>query len=142
MTDKEANAASPHAFTPRSRPVTVGKVIVWGALGLLLYVAHVAFIPLALALLFGLVLSAPVEALHKIRVPRSLSAALITSTTCEKTPAILAHKVTRRRRRLLPRPQPRQKAHPRSSLMWDRARSRVYSRLSSSHCFCSRGVPR
>jgi predicted PurR-regulated permease PerM len=30
-----------------------------------------------LALLFGLVLSAPVETLHKIRVPRSLSAALI-----------------------------------------------------------------
>jgi predicted PurR-regulated permease PerM len=57
--------------------VTVGKVIAWGALGILLYVAHVAFIPLALALLFGLVLSAPVEALHKIRVPRSLSAALI-----------------------------------------------------------------
>jgi predicted PurR-regulated permease PerM len=70
MTDKEA-------FTPRSRPVTAGKVIVWGALGVLLYVAHVAFIPLALALLFGLVLSSPVEALHKVRVPRSLSAALI-----------------------------------------------------------------
>jgi predicted PurR-regulated permease PerM len=77
MTDKEASAASPPVFTPRSRPITVGKVIVWGALGGLLYVAHVAFIPLALALLFGLVLSAPVEALHKIRVPRSLSAALI-----------------------------------------------------------------
>src|SRR5271169_2130589 len=70
MTDKEA-------FTPRSRPITAGKMIVWGALGVLLYVAHVAFIPLALALLFGLVLSSPVEALHKIRVPRSLSAALI-----------------------------------------------------------------
>jgi predicted PurR-regulated permease PerM len=65
------------AFVPRSRPITTGKVIVWGALGVLLYVAHVAFIPLALALLFGLVLSAPVEALHKIHVPRSLSAALI-----------------------------------------------------------------
>ncbi len=77
MTDNEAKAASPHTFVPRSRPVTALKVIVWGALGVLLYVAHVAFIPLALALLFGLALSAPVEALHKIRAPRSLSAALI-----------------------------------------------------------------
>ena len=51
--------------------------MVWGALGVLLYVAHAAFVPLALALLFGLVLSAPVEALHKKRVPRSLSAALM-----------------------------------------------------------------
>jgi len=64
-------------FIPRSRPITARKAIVWGALGVLLYVAHVAFIPLALALLFGLILSAPVEALHKIRIPRSLSAALI-----------------------------------------------------------------
>ena len=65
------------AFSPGSSPITSGKMIVWGALGVLLYVAHVAFIPLALALLFALVLSGPVEALHKIRVPRSLSAALI-----------------------------------------------------------------
>jgi predicted PurR-regulated permease PerM len=71
------SAVSPHAFVPRTRPLTVARVIVWGALGILLYAAHFAFIPLALALLFGLVLSAPVEALHKIRVPRSLSAALI-----------------------------------------------------------------
>ena len=74
MTDKEAKAA---AFVPRPRPLTAGKAIVWCALGVLLYVAHVAFIPVALALLFGLVLSGPVEALHKIRVPRSLSAVLI-----------------------------------------------------------------
>jgi len=45
--------------------------IIWGALGVLLYVAHVAFIPLALALLFGLVLSAAVEALHKTHVPEA-----------------------------------------------------------------------
>jgi predicted PurR-regulated permease PerM len=56
---------------------TTAKLIVWGAVGLLLFYAHVAFIPVALALLFGLVLSGPVEALHRIRVPRSLSAALI-----------------------------------------------------------------
>ena len=56
---------------------TTGKVIVWGAFGVLLYVAHEAFIPVALALLFGLILSGPVEALHRIRVSRSLGAALI-----------------------------------------------------------------
>jgi predicted PurR-regulated permease PerM len=43
----------------------------------LLYVAHVAFIPIALALLFALVLSSPVEALHKHRIPRGLSALVI-----------------------------------------------------------------
>ncbi len=53
------------------------KVLVLGALGTLLYFAHEAFVPLALALLFALVLSAPVEVLHSLRVPRSLSAALI-----------------------------------------------------------------
>ena len=56
---------------------TTGKVIIWGAFGALLYVAHEAFVPVALALLFGLILSGPVEALHRIRVSRSLGAALI-----------------------------------------------------------------
>jgi predicted PurR-regulated permease PerM len=56
---------------------TTAKVIIWGAFLALLYVAHEAFIPVALALLFALILSGPVEALHRIRVPRSLSAALI-----------------------------------------------------------------
>jgi predicted PurR-regulated permease PerM len=56
---------------------TAPRVLALGAVGLLLYVAHAAFIPIALALLFALILSGPVEALHKLRVPRSLSAALI-----------------------------------------------------------------
>ena len=54
-----------------------GKILAWMAFGVLLYFAHVAFVPVALALLFGLVLSGPVEALHKLHVPRSVSAALI-----------------------------------------------------------------
>jgi predicted PurR-regulated permease PerM len=67
------------AITRKPSPLHVGqldasKVLVLGALGLLLYVAHVAFIPIALALLFALVLSSPVEALHKHRIPRGLSA--------------------------------------------------------------------
>jgi predicted PurR-regulated permease PerM len=56
---------------------TAGKVLVVIAIGLLLYVAHAAFIPIALALLFALILSGPVEALHKVRVPRGISAAVI-----------------------------------------------------------------
>ncbi len=51
--------------------------LVWGAFGVLLYFAHAAFVPLALALLFALVLSGPVEALHRHRVSRSLSATFI-----------------------------------------------------------------
>jgi len=43
----------------------------------LLYFAHAAFIPVALAMLFALVLSSPVEALHRKGLPRSLSAVLI-----------------------------------------------------------------
>jgi predicted PurR-regulated permease PerM len=59
------------------RRVTAVRILVAGAIGLLLYFAHVAFIPVALALLISLILSGPVEALHDRHVPRSLSAALI-----------------------------------------------------------------
>jgi predicted PurR-regulated permease PerM len=59
------------------RRVTAVRLLAAGAFGLLLYFAHVAFIPVALALLISLVLSGPVEALYARRVPRSLSAALI-----------------------------------------------------------------
>jgi predicted PurR-regulated permease PerM len=45
--------------------------------GTILFFAHEAFVPVALALLFSLVLSGPVEKLHSWRVPRSVSAALI-----------------------------------------------------------------
>jgi len=53
------------------------KILVLGGIGLLLYVAHVAFIPIALALLFALILSGPVEWLFRLHVPRSLSATII-----------------------------------------------------------------
>jgi predicted PurR-regulated permease PerM len=65
---------------PRERPVratAAGKILVLGGFGLLLYVAHAAFTPIALALLFALILSSPVEALHRWRVPRGVSALLI-----------------------------------------------------------------
>src|ERR1700676_2108304 len=60
-----------------SRKVTSVKLLVAGAIGVLLYGAHVAFVPVALALLLALVLSGPVEALHGWGVPRGVSAAVL-----------------------------------------------------------------
>lgn len=60
---------------------TALKALAWGAFGLLLYEAHVAFVPIALALLFALILSSPVEALHRWHIPRGASALLILITT-------------------------------------------------------------
>ena len=57
--------------------LTATKFLVLGGVGILLYVAHGAFVPIALALLFALILSGPVEALHRLRVPRSFSATII-----------------------------------------------------------------
>ena len=71
--------ALPQPASP-ARQLTASKLLAWGAFGLLLYVAHTAFVPIALALLLALVLSGPVEALHKYRVSRSLSAMLILVT--------------------------------------------------------------
>jgi predicted PurR-regulated permease PerM len=59
------------------RALSAEKLIVFGTLGVLLYVAHVAFVPIALALLLALVLSSPVEALHRLHVPRGVSAFLL-----------------------------------------------------------------
>jgi predicted PurR-regulated permease PerM len=53
------------------------KTFIFTIIGVLMYVAHAAFVPVALALLMGLVLSGPVEGLHKHHVPRSVSAVLI-----------------------------------------------------------------
>jgi predicted PurR-regulated permease PerM len=57
--------------------VTAVRVLVAGAVGVLLYFGHAAFIPLALALLAALVLSGPVELMNRIGVPRSVGAFLI-----------------------------------------------------------------
>ena len=59
------------------RSTSATTVLVWGAVGLLLYEAHVAFVPIALALLLALILSGPVEALHRLRVPRGVGAFLM-----------------------------------------------------------------
>jgi predicted PurR-regulated permease PerM len=52
-------------------------VLVCVLCAVLLYFARAAFIPVALALLFALVLSSPVEALHRRGLPRVVSALLI-----------------------------------------------------------------
>lgn len=57
--------------------LTPAKLLVLGALGALLYVAHQAFVPIALALLAALVLSGVVETLLRFRIPRALSATVI-----------------------------------------------------------------
>lgn len=57
--------------------VTSVRLLLAGAIGLLLYFGHVAFVPVALALLIFLVLSGPVESLHARGVPRSVGAAVI-----------------------------------------------------------------
>jgi predicted PurR-regulated permease PerM len=59
------------------RKITAVRVLVAVAVVLLLYFAHEAFVPVALAFLFALVLSGPVELLHSARVPRAVGAALI-----------------------------------------------------------------
>jgi predicted PurR-regulated permease PerM len=67
----------PLEFKKIKSRVTSVRLLLAGAIGLLLYFAHVAFIPVALALLIFLVLSGPVEALHCRGIPRSVGAAVI-----------------------------------------------------------------
>jgi predicted PurR-regulated permease PerM len=74
----KATKAEPIASSAYStRSLSSRRLLVWAGVGLLLYFAHAAFVPVALALLLALVLSGPVEFLHKKRVPRSLSALII-----------------------------------------------------------------
>jgi predicted PurR-regulated permease PerM len=77
MTTKEHSGKSAADCVPRPQAAGAGKVIMWGAIGVLLYVAHTAFVPVFLALLLALVLSGPVEFLHTKRVPRQVSALAI-----------------------------------------------------------------
>ena len=63
--------------TPRPRSSWPILVLVCGLCGVVLYFAHSVFVPIALALLIALVLSGPVEALHRWGVPRGVSALLI-----------------------------------------------------------------
>jgi predicted PurR-regulated permease PerM len=59
------------------RDFNAGKGILIFLVGGLLYVGHTAFIPVALALLAGLILSSPVEMLFRLGLSRASSALLI-----------------------------------------------------------------
>jgi predicted PurR-regulated permease PerM len=75
MTVQKSSSDKPSAM--HVSQITASKLLVMVTIGVLLYVAHFAFIPIALALLFALILSGPVEALFRLHVPRSMSAAII-----------------------------------------------------------------
>jgi predicted PurR-regulated permease PerM len=77
MTTKNTTESASSVPVIHSWPSTAAKIFVAAILGTLLYVAHAAFIPVALALLLALILSGPVEMLHGKHVPRAASAALI-----------------------------------------------------------------
>jgi predicted PurR-regulated permease PerM len=53
------------------------RVLALIAVGAVLYFGHTAFVPVVLAVLFSLVLTTPVEALHRRGLPRGVAAALI-----------------------------------------------------------------
>src|SRR6202161_4137748 len=67
---KRISASSPRSSVAMRLPVAL-------AIGALLYFAHAVFIPIALAVLLSLLLTAPVEALHRSGLPRSASALLV-----------------------------------------------------------------
>jgi predicted PurR-regulated permease PerM len=73
---------SPH-LSVSTKPAAVGggsatlRVLAFAALGALLYFAHAAVVPIVLAILFSLILSTPVEALHRRGLPRSAAAILV-----------------------------------------------------------------
>jgi predicted PurR-regulated permease PerM len=77
MATKTNNESGSPIPLVHSWPNKAAKVFVATTLGVLLYVAHAALIPVALALLLALILSGPVETLHKKHFPRAASAALI-----------------------------------------------------------------
>lgn len=77
MTEEPPSAKDSNTLSERPKSSVPLLVLVFGLCGLLLYVAQSVFIPIALAVLFALVLSSPVEALHRLGLPRSLSAILI-----------------------------------------------------------------
>ena len=81
MTTKAAGADPPRPVRMKRTRTTATKLLVLGAIGLLLYEAHLAFIPIALALLLALILSGPVEALNRVGVPRGVSAILLLMVT-------------------------------------------------------------
>ena len=72
------------------RDFNAGKGILFVLIGVILYIGHSAFIPVALALLAALILSSPVEMLFRLGLPRSLGALLILVATLAAAAGLLA----------------------------------------------------
>jgi len=64
----------PAASARVARSSTATRTLATVAVGTLLYFAHAVVVPVVLAVLFALILTAPVEALHRFKVPRVLTA--------------------------------------------------------------------
>jgi predicted PurR-regulated permease PerM len=75
--------SEPNSFAPKrinasgSRSSIALRLLAGLAIGALLYFAHAVFVPIALAVLLSLLLTSPVEALHRRGLPRSASAILV-----------------------------------------------------------------
>jgi predicted PurR-regulated permease PerM len=59
------------------RVMKAARLLAFLAVGAILYFGAVAFIPVALALFFALLLSPAVDALQRLRIPRTLAAAIV-----------------------------------------------------------------
>src|SRR6185312_7936294 len=77
MEQKQPPVGNPRSVSARPRSSRSLVLLVCGLCVVVLYFAHAVLIPVALALLFALVLSSPVEALHRHGLPRVVSALLI-----------------------------------------------------------------
>ncbi len=77
MTPQEPEDRPPDAPRYLARASRALVVIATVAVAALLYFAREVFVPVALAVLFALVLSSTVEGLHRIRIPRAVSAFLM-----------------------------------------------------------------
>jgi predicted PurR-regulated permease PerM len=79
MKDEETAAGSRGANDSRRLKLQARALLVLAACAVtaLLYVCHEVFVPVVLSLLFALVLSSAVEALHRVGIPRGLSAFLM-----------------------------------------------------------------
>jgi predicted PurR-regulated permease PerM len=74
--ERQATTDVRRSLPPERATVSV-RILAMLAVGALLYFGHAVFIPIALAILFALILTAPVEALHRLGLPRALSAVLV-----------------------------------------------------------------
>jgi hypothetical protein len=67
--ERQATTDVRRSLPPERATVSV-RILAMLAVGALLYFGHAVFIPIALAILFALILTAPVEALHRLGLPR------------------------------------------------------------------------